>query len=234
MEQQNRNQLADTAKSEAVKVRRHPAIELVWQRAYGEAADFMQRYVATALLFNSRADLHKFAMRDLAAVGLILEFGVSQGASINGFADILRQRTDQRPVYGFDAFSGLSEDWVGHIYPKLERFDLKGNLPTVRDNVVLVQGWVDETLPDFLAAHPDPIAFLHIDTDTYGPARTILDLCRSRLREGSVVLFDELIGYPGWRVGEYKALMETLPQDSYEYLGFAGYEVMIRMKRSIG
>ncbi|MGU3494041.1 class I SAM-dependent methyltransferase [Xanthobacteraceae bacterium A53D] len=211
---------------------RHRAIDLVWERAYQEAADFIQQHTATAMIFDRKLDLHRFAFRDLSTDGLILEFGVSTGGSINRFADMLSGLGDPRPIYGFDAFSGLSEDWVGHAYPKLERFDLKGKLPTVRDNVTLVQGWVDDTLPDFLAKHEGAIAFLHVDTDTYGPARTTLELCRNRLKAGSVILFDELIGYPGWQHGEHKALLETLPEDSYDYVGFSGFEAMVRLNRT--
>lgn len=212
---------------------RHRAIDLVWERAYQEAADFIGDHTATAMIFDQRFDLYKFAFRNLLSEGLLLEFGVSKGSSINRFADILKKKEDTRVITGFDAFSGLSEDWVGHAYPKLERFDLKGKAPDVRDNVRLVNGWIDDTLPPFLSENGDPIAFIHVDTDTYAPAKTILDASKERLREGSIVIFDELIGYPGWRHGEHKALLETLPQDSYKYLAFSGFQAMIVMTRAL-
>ena len=39
--------------------------------------------------------------------------------------------------------------------------------------------------------------------------------------KGSIIVFDELYNYPGWSVGEYKALTEVFDEKEYEFLVFS-------------
>ena len=102
-------------------------------------------------------------------------------------------------------------------------------MPTVPAHVTLMKGWFDATLPGFLAAHPGPIAFLHIDSDTYQAAQTILSLTADRLVPGTVIMFDEYFGYRGWRLGEFKAWQEFVAERglSYEYICFSDESVAV-------
>jgi hypothetical protein len=56
--------------------------------------------------------------------GLILEFGVRHGTSIRQLASL----TPQNPIYGFDSFEGLPEDW--HQESK-EVYSTRGKIPKV-------------------------------------------------------------------------------------------------------
>ena len=67
--------------------------------------------------------------------------------------------------------------------------------------------------------------------DTYTPTAFALDAVRPHLVENTVILFDELDGYPGWRNHEYKALTEVLPADSYKFIAFSEQAVAIQMTR---
>ena len=103
-------------------------------------------------------------------------------------------------------------------------------MPEVRDNVRLEIGWLADTLPAFLDRHSGPIAFLHIDTDTYGACKDILALCKPRLAKGAVVLFDEAFAFPNWQNGEFKALTETLPDSAYTWRAFEGERAAISIR----
>ncbi len=137
-----------------------------------------------------------------------------------------------RTLYGFDSFEGLEESWAGSSLPE-GTFNLDGVLPNVAENVVLTKGWVQDTLPVFFDSNKDKIAYLHVDTDTYAPAKAILSLAKPRLQKGSIILFDELIGYPNWELGEYLALSEELPNDTYEFIAFADRQSAIRITKPI-
>jgi len=132
--------------------------------------------------------------------GLILQFGVYDGWSLEQIAAKYPDRT----IYGFDSFEGIEEDW-GILHKKGA---MKTTIPIMPDNVRLVVGMIENTLPDFLSEHDEPITFVHIDTDTYTPAKFILDHIRTRLIPGSVILFDEYWNYPGWEEHEYRAFKE--------------------------
>jgi len=180
-----------------------------------------------ALQFNKREDVWGYVWEKRKFAGLAAEFGVWNGYSINRIA----QKTNQL-VYGFDSFAGLREDWSGGEFAK-GKFDMGGKLPAVGENVRLVKGWFDETLPEFLAEHGEPFAFVHIDCDTYEAAKTILDLLESRILEGTVVVFDEYFGYRGWRLGEFKAWQEFVLRHEvrYEYLAYCATQVAVRVTR---
>ena len=202
-------------------------IQLVQQRAFERSADFIESHIEGALLFKRKLHLHNHVASLIHGEGLAIECGVFQGSSINHMAKLLPERT----FHGFDSFEGLSEDWSGN-YHKSGHFDLRGNLPEVRDNVRLVKGWIDDTFAPFLAENDGPIDYLHVDTDTYSPAKTILTLAKPRLVPGSIILFDELFGYPAWEHHEYKALCETLPEDCYEFVGFSQMEAALRVTKA--
>jgi hypothetical protein len=64
------------------------------------------------------------------------------------------------------------------------------------------------------------------------PTAYALEAVKNRLSKGTVILFDELYGYPGWRHHEYKALTETLSEGDYQYISFAAEAVGIEMLRT--
>jgi hypothetical protein len=175
------------------------------------------------MTFIDHWDLRTYCLKEMPSVGEVLEFGVFKAKSINFMAKYLSDLDDERKIVGFDSFRGFSEEWSGvdRKYEK-EFFDQSGVLPKVESNVELVDGFIEDTLPSFIERRElDTVAFVHIDTDTYTPAKVALELLKPYLRKGSIILFDELCGYPNWRSHEYKALTEVLNANEYEFLGFA-------------
>lgn len=183
-----------------------------------ESAKYVLEHMRTVPNFKTDYDLHHWvchnALDPTLHQGLILEFGVYSGRTINQFAQWLNPST----VWGFDSFQGLPEDWTARM-PR--GFFARSNLPAVRDNVMLTQGWFDQTLPAFLSANPEPIRLLHIDSDLYSSARTVLTMLRNQLRPGTVIIFDEYMNYPGWQLDEFRAWKELVAehQIKYEYIG---------------
>lgn len=129
--------------------------------------------------------------------GWAAEFGVYSGESLN----LIAQRV---PVIGFDSFEGLPEDWRPG-FPK-GTFDLcapfgvsAGVLPP---RAMIVLGWFADTTPDF--PFP-PLGLVHIDCDLYSSTATALDAVTGAIRPGTIIVFDEFHGYPGWEDHEVKA-----------------------------
>lgn len=143
--------------------------------------------------------------------GLVLEFGVASGYTLREIAAV-------RPVcYGFDVFTGLPEFWrTGY-----DQGAFAGDLPDV-GTAQLVVGLFQDTLPTFLAEHPEPFAFVHMDGDLYSSAKTVFDVGFDRFVPGTVIHFDEYFNYPGWEEGEHKAWLEFLDKYSggFEYIGY--------------
>jgi len=154
--------------------------------------------------------LHEHAPK----AGLYLEFGVASGRSANVTGRIVGAfkggETSVNMIDGFDTFEGLPETWGGHL-PKAA-FAREGGLPPpVVNNVRLHKGLFGDTLPGFLAQHPDtPLAFANIDCDLYTGAMQVLDLLQGHLVEGSVIHFHELVAPRKNPQEEMKALHDFL------------------------
>src|SRR3954466_14876915 len=160
--------------------------------------------------------------------GLALEFGVFAGRSLRVIAEV-RKGQD---VYGFDSFRGLPEVYRPHVRDGAFALD---ELPQV-EGAELVVGWFEDTLPHFLASHPGPVDFLHVDGDLYSSAVTVLTLVGPRLLPGSVVVFDEFFNWPGWEdEGEFRAWQEYLKRTGtkveYEAYTSNNEQVVVRVTR---
>jgi hypothetical protein len=135
--------------------------------------------------YVDRFDVLKHAAAIAPERGLILEFGVATGSTIRCLADSAPLR--ERLVHGFDSFKGLPEPWssypAGHFACAV---------PHVPDNVELVVGKFDETLPIFLDNHRgDDVALVHIDCDLYSSAQCVLNHLGSHIVPGTVIVLDE-------------------------------------------
>jgi hypothetical protein len=196
-------------------------IEILHQRANEKSADFVEKFCRDALIFRKTTDLWDYGIKKIKVEGLFLEFGVHSGKSINYFADRY-----SGPIYGFDSFVGLKQDWPG-THLSEGAFDLSGNPPEVKKNVVLVKGWFEETLQLFFSQTRGNIAFIHIDSDTYESAKFILDQSKNRFLKGTLILFDDFFGYPGFENGEFKAWAEFAAESEFKYIGFSNQQALI-------
>jgi hypothetical protein len=197
------------------------------QNALIETGQFVEQHMPLVRSFPNAFALITYAVSQVNRLegGLVCEFGVATGKSINHIAGLLPDVT----VYGFDSFEGLPEDWQTY-YPK-GSFKMEA-LPEVRSNVQLVKGWFRESLPMFLEEHPGQAVFLHVDCDLYSSTKDIFELMATRLRPGSVLVFDEYFNYPGWKEGEHKAFMEFIERtaQSFEYLGYTKANEQVAVK----
>ena len=200
--------------------------KILWDEARHESAIFCKPHLSRALLFDDVDQLQRFVISKIPEVGNILEFGVYQACSLNLFAKHVKLNNDKRTLHGFDSFEGLEEEWFGHFSSAAD-FDLKGEIPEVEDNVQLHKGWIKDTLPDFLSNNTEEIAFIHIDTDTYTPAKFILEKLNKQLIQGSVILFDEFFGYPNWQNGEFRAFNEILSDRNTQFIAFGSEQAAI-------
>ena len=166
------------------------------------------------------------ALQAAPVIGLTLECGVYFGRSLS----IIAART-AAAVHGFDSFQGLPEAWNAN--EGAGAYSTAGRLPAVAANVTLHTGWFEDTLPPFFAASAGPIRLLHIDCDLYSSTRTVLAAAEPRLVPGSVIVFDDLLGYPGYEQHELRAFEEFVAATGMRWELLAatllGREVAVRI-----
>jgi len=190
-------------------------------RATKETLDYIQKNMSGAIMFLSTEKIFGYLIPKTKKNGSFLEFGVWKGKSITITSKLVGGEGSRKIVHGFDSFEGLPEDWFGYDDVK-GGFNLDGKLPEVPKNVKLYKGWFHETLPKFLVENNESVSFLHIDSDLYSSAKTVLNLLRERIVVNTIIVFDQYFNYPNWQKGEFKAFQEFVKENNirYEYMGF--------------
>ena len=97
-------------------------------------------------------------------------------------------------------------------------------------NVRIIKGKIQDTLDNFLNNNSSQkIIFTHMDMDTYTPTKYALNKIKPFLQKGSIILFDELYGFPNWQYHEYKALKEGFNEKEYKYFAFGQRQIAIEI-----
>lgn len=199
--------------------------ELLYERSIEESADYAEKCMKNIKIYY---DEHKWQMFAYAASqikleGHIAEFGVFEGYSINTLSDFFPDRR----LTGFDSFNGMPEDW--YVFQK---GDLKTEIPKVNANIDLVVGYFEDTVKPWLEQNSGDFAFINFDSDTYSSTKFVLDaIGPKRIKPGTIILFDEYFGYPGWKEHEFKAWKEFYKKHKikYEYLAINHMQVLIKI-----
>jgi O-methyltransferase len=142
--------------------------------------------------------------RALAVPGDICEFGVAQGLTSALIANELLRHAPERTLWLYDSFEGLpapsaQDRLVDDIFGlgSIEAYAGEMSLPRrmVEENLEkvgwsrtrIVPGFVDHTLTDL----PERVAFAYLDFDFFQPTWDVLDLLKTRMGAGSVVMVDD-------------------------------------------
>ncbi|CAF3830996.1 unnamed protein product [Rotaria sordida] len=145
----------------------------------------------------------------ISSDGLIIGCGVETAVTTNYIA---KNINSNRIVYGFDSFEGEFK---------------QSTIPTVENNVEIIIGMFEDTLPDFVNKHNnDKIALLHIDCDLYSSTKTVFNYLGKLLGPKSIIVFDEFWNYNGYEEHECKAFYEWLINEnklnSFKWIGYCG------------
>jgi hypothetical protein len=164
--------------------------QLIHQQALQDSAQYASKNFSQAMQFDKQPELWSYCLNRIpqlqtggggGAGGVIAEFGVWKGDSINFFA----RNCPKVKVLGFDSFEGLEEDWYG---ARLQKgfFSTNGQLPKCKRNVSLIKGWFEDTLPKFCRElQGEKIQLLHMDADTYKPTSYVSNSLTKKLRVGN-------------------------------------------------
>lgn len=173
--------------------------------------------------------LWQMVAREAPLSGLLMEFGVAGGLSINFLASQLGARI----IHGFDWFHGLPSYWRSSM-PQ-GKFTRHGKPPKVHQNVRLHIGLfnatIKQTFASLEAGERQTVALAHIDCDLYSSTRDVLREVGPRLVKGSIVLFDEYLNVPGWENHEARAWAEICGKLGlrYKYIALDGTRVAMQI-----
>ena len=177
--------------------------------------------------------------------GDLVECGVSIGTGILNWALLSELSGVSRRIYGFDSFDGFPPSSVadrkadGSFQTQAGDFASAPELVLkvlehgrvspqfVKDNVRLVRGFFDKTLPSY----DGQIALLHLDCDLYESYWTCFRHLYDKVRPGGLILFDEYEDqtFPGAKraIDEFLSGKAERPIEYFQY----GYRKFYTVKK---
>ena len=166
------------------------------------------------------------------------EFGCHGGATFSYAYHEAKRFCYEAKFFAFDSFQGLPKFWrTGFDVGKFSTSN--GKAPIFEEkNIKIIDGLFEETCDIFFKLQREQkntIALLHIDCDIYSSTKTIFNAIEkymnmdidnnnriNLLRNGTIIVFDELLCYNGFEKHELLAFYEFLqnnPKISYEIIG---------------
>jgi hypothetical protein len=150
----------------------------------------------------------------LASPGAIVECGVFKGASLARFAMLRRlfSSSVEPQIVAFDSFGPFPKTAHEPDQQLREQFIAAAGGESIStdqlrqvlarkgcdENVELVSGDITQTVPEYVAKHPElTISLLNLDTDLYEPAKVILEQLYPRIVPGGILLLDDYGVFPG-------------------------------------
>ena len=215
----------------------HSLYNLLKKESKSEAVDYVRPLLSDVLIFTDRLENVEYSVNcalkyKTTMNNLFAEFGVWKGKSLKKISKMIG---NDSMCFGFDSFEGLQEDWVGTSMAK-GFFNVNKKTPKIDNpNCKFYVGYFDKTIPDFVnfldKNQIEQILFIHLDSDTYPAANIVLNSLSKFIRKNTIITFDEYLGYPGWKYGEYKAFQEFIRDYNmkYKYLSFSSESATIQI-----
>lgn len=181
------------------------------RKATVDTCDFVEKYMSTVKWVENRWKALDKAIDTVSIInGIWMELGIYSGQTITYIA----KRAPKEKIYGLDSFKGLPETWR----PEYQKGDFAtSSRPNPPNNVIIVEGYFNKTLPEILKKDKRKIAFLHVDCDLYSSSKTAFEYLCKRIVPGSVLVFDEFFNYPGWRNHEFRAFNELVKDNNFKF-----------------
>jgi len=191
------------------------------------ALDYITNHMQHGTYFNDWKEMFNYVSTKIED-GLIAEFGVAKGKTINYLAKLTNKK-----IYGFDSFEGFppGEDYIGWQQSN-DAFNYKGVMPPVEQNVTLIKGYYSDTLEKFISENTiENIDFIHIDCDLYSSTKFVLDKLKPFMNN-TYIQFDEFHGEWAHELHEKKAFHDFLNENENihcEYIGFSWRQILVRL-----
>ncbi|CAB9508457.1 expressed unknown protein [Seminavis robusta] len=153
---------------------------------------------------------HYDTLQDTIPNGNWIEFGVYTGHTLRtAHRKLKASKKFNGKLFGFDSFEGLPSDWRGPYQEgvfKTDYHQVRANMPA---EICLYKGWFQDTIPTYIQQHhpqQQPLAFVHHDGDLFVSTTITFQLLGRLIQPGTLMCFDELVGYSGFDKHEILAL----------------------------
>jgi O-methyltransferase len=152
--------------------------------------------------------------------GNYAEFGVYEGSTtLEAYRASKLYGMKNMGFYIFDSFEGLPElsdgDGIGPFHAGQFKSGVTSFMKILKREKVeiekfrIFEGYFENVLPQ-LKLPPDNFSYVYIDCDLYSSTVTVLDFLADKLKQGSIIAFDDWFCYDSPNQGERRAVAEWL------------------------
>lgn len=165
--------------------------------------------------------------------GLFIEFGLFMG---NTAKQIVEYIPKDSFLYGFEGFCGMLNDTTPEAIKGINQ--LCGELPKYPEQVKVIVGLLEQSLPQFLRWHNEDIAFVNIDVACDSVNYCLSTLAEAkRLKKGTIIVICHAIKLYEGKIYDriYQAFMEFVNKYNvkFEYIAFGDVHIAIRLLENI-
>ena len=174
---------------------------------------FRKTYPYTMVGYARLSNAYELAQRveQAGMQGAFVECGVWRGGCIATMAAVAKRANSSRDIWLFDSFEGLPEpteldgpraqEYVGRYAAPVKDVEriLFSRLKINPNNVHIVKGWFQDTLPAF-KDEIGPIAILRLDGDWYESTRCCLENLYDQIVPSGYVILDDYGCWEGCKI----------------------------------
>ena len=207
-------------------------LDILWERSAVESVDFVEEHLGEALVFSDETKFFHFVIQKILK------------QKLEGDSHIFRAQDNGNGLYFYfdlnhvpyfkckpllrcllhideESFRSLADVWKGNLSVK----DIVSDGTSSSDN---------NDMDSFFMPHASEcssVRFISIEGGTSEVSETILKEFEKHLKPGVLILFGELIGYPHWKNGQYRAWKSIVEVYGFKfrYLGFCNHQALVEI-----
>ena len=179
-------------------------------------------------------DLYKTALSKCENIeGLYLEFGLFVGNTAKQISEFIPKN---KYLYGFESFGGMENDTTPEALKGINQ--LCGELPKYPENIKVIVGRIENSLPQFLRWHNENITFLNIDVAYNSVKYGLITLGEDkRLKAGTIIVLCHAIKELNEKIydNNFKSFLSFVERFNvqYEYIGFGDVHIALKITKDI-
>ncbi len=200
-------------------------LDALWEQASVESVDFVEKHLGEALVFSDESkffDFLKQKMYEPRNGRLFVRFMAQ--VKDNALNDFFEEwpYNEREQLICKKWFRSLVDASKSNNSLKVP--DSSGTPPT--DTY-----YGDNFSEQFPVSEIASARLIHIDGGTSELVRNLLEKSEKQLMPGVLILFGELIDYPNWRNGQYRAWTEIAKNHGikFRYLGFCDHQALVEI-----
>ena len=187
-------------------------------------------------LFRKGDDIRTYSFKRLIANFpnqhyLVIQLGLNNGKNSKHYSYLVNKFKCSCEIIGFDSWRGLSEDWIGMTKGRDKGSQLVKK-PKAPNFCIFKKGNILKELNKFLSKNnKKSLNLIHFNLDTYTPTKSCLSILKPFLKKGTILIFDDFYGYPGWIMHENKAFEEFIFESEikYKFICFGKFECALEI-----